>query len=75
VLFGSLLALIYVWRIVETAYFQPISAELSGVREAPVGILVPMWVLVLLNIYFGIDSQFTVSLSELAAHSLYLEGR
>ncbi|HBC56132.1 MAG TPA: cation:proton antiporter, partial [Gammaproteobacteria bacterium] len=23
VLFGSLLALIYVWRIVETAYFQP----------------------------------------------------
>ncbi len=69
---GSLLAVVYVWRIVETAYFRP-AAEGSAVRsEAPLSFLLPLWLLLLANVYFGIDTSLTVSLSE--STSAYLFG-
>jgi multicomponent Na+:H+ antiporter subunit D len=71
VLLGSLLAVIYVWRIIERAYFRAPPAAAAPVGEAPLAILLPTWVLVLANLYFGIDTRFTVSLSELAANSLF----
>jgi len=40
---SSLLAVIYVWKIVEVLYFQPVKD--TGVREAPLSMLVPIWVL------------------------------
>ncbi len=68
ILIGSLLAVIYIWRVVETAYFNPaqeMEAESSG--EAPLSLLLPMWLLVLANIYFGIDSSIPVELAGRAA--------
>lgn len=65
ILGGSLLALVYVWRIVEIAYFQ---ANEDGVREeAPLALLLPMWVLVVANLYFGIDTRLTIGAAEQAA--------
>ncbi|MCH8177400.1 MAG: monovalent cation/H+ antiporter subunit D family protein, partial [Proteobacteria bacterium] len=55
ILLGSLLAIVYVWRIVEIAYFK---APLSGrepIKEAPLSFLFPIWLLVSANIYFGVD--------------------
>ncbi|MDH5354819.1 MAG: monovalent cation/H+ antiporter subunit D family protein [Gammaproteobacteria bacterium] len=71
VLFGSLLALIYIWRVIEIAYFSPPNASTSQVSEAPAMILIPTWILVLGNIYFGIDTDLTVGITSLAAQSLF----
>ena len=70
VLVSSLLALIYIWRVVEVAYFQPRGPNLPSVREAPLGILLPTWVLILANFYFGIDTSLTVNVARTAAMTL-----
>jgi len=64
ILVGSLLAVAYVWRVVEVAYFQ----EAEGERcEAPLSMLIPTWILVLANIYFGLDTRLPVTLAQDAA--------
>jgi multicomponent Na+:H+ antiporter subunit D len=72
VLLGSLLAVIYIGRILEAAYFNdlPKSVEASSVKEAPVLMLIPMWVLVVSNIYFGIDTDLTIGAATHAAEWL-----
>jgi len=68
ILIGSLLAVIYVWRVVETAYFNPLlELEEEEVGEAPLSLLVPMWLMVIANIYFGIDSSIPVNFAQRAA--------
>jgi multicomponent Na+:H+ antiporter subunit D len=75
ILLGSLLAIVYVWRIVEVAYFQPRvgPGELSkdSVREAPLAFLVPIWLLVFANFYFGIDTRLSVEVAQTASESLF----
>jgi multicomponent Na+:H+ antiporter subunit D len=69
VLMGSLLAVVYVWKVVEVAYFGEVSPE-AGIREAPLGLLVPTWALVLANLYFGIDASLTAGVATRAAEVL-----
>ena len=70
VLLGSLLAVIYVWKLVEAAYFKDPEGDAATVREAPLGLLIPTWTLIIANIYFGIDTSLTVGVAETAAASL-----
>lgn len=71
VLLGSLLAVVYVWRIVEMAYFKaPITGK-DTVKEAPMAFLLPVWMLVLANVYFGIDTRMSVEVATGAAQSLF----
>ena len=68
VLIGSLLAVAYVWRIVEVAYFQqPDNPEKN---EAPLALLIPTWILALATIYFGIDTQFSLGAATQSAQTL-----
>jgi multicomponent Na+:H+ antiporter subunit D len=69
VLLGSLMAVVYVWKVVEVAYFHDFMGDLE-VREAPASLLVPMWVLVCANFYFGIDASATVGVARQAAQLL-----
>ena len=62
---GSLLAVIYIWRVVEVAYFQ--EGESTERCEAPLSLLLPTWVLIGANFWFGIDTRVTVGLAERAA--------
>ena len=71
VLISSLLAVIYVWRIVEWIYFTPARIIMDDVEEAPLTQLIPIWILVLANIYFGINTELTLGVSNLAAQSLF----
>jgi multicomponent Na+:H+ antiporter subunit D len=71
ILLGSLLAVVYVWRIVEVAYFKPPLATGVATKEAPLLFLVPIWMLVLANIYFGIDTRLSVQVAQSAAQSLF----
>ena len=42
----------------------------SGRQEAPLTLLVPIWLLVLVNIYLGIDTRLTVGTSGAVASAL-----
>ena len=66
VIAGSLLAIIYVWRVVEMAYLRPPPEKLS-VTEAPLSLLLPTWLLAGANVYFGIDTRFSVGMARQAA--------
>ena len=69
VLLSSLLAIVYIWRVVEVAYLRPApSGSPSG--EAPLLMLIPTWALVVANVYFGIDTRVSVGIAEHAAASL-----
>lgn len=70
---GSLLAIVYVWRIVEQMYFAPSTSgdQSDGTREAPIGLLTALWILVIANIYFGIDTRLPVGVAELAAEHIF----
>ena len=65
----SLLAVLYIGRVVEVAYLQP-APEGRVVTEAPRSMLIPMWVLIGANIYFGIDASLTTSVAGTAARAL-----
>jgi len=69
VLVGSLLAVVYVWKVVEVAYFRRVSPG-TEIREAPLALLVPTWALVLANFWFGIDANLTVDVATRAATAL-----
>ncbi len=69
VLVGSLLAVVYVWKVVEVAYLRP-APDGPAVREAPLAMLVPTWALVLTNLWFGVHATFTVGVASRAARFL-----
>jgi multicomponent Na+:H+ antiporter subunit D len=73
VLAGSLLAVVYIGRVLEAAYFKefPASHDSKDVKEVPLSMLIPMWVLVIANIYFGIDTSFTTEAATSAAQWLF----
>lgn len=70
VLISSLLAVGYIWRVVETAYFKSWPAGKPPLREAPLIMLVPTWTLMVLAIYFGIETSLPVGLAHNAAEML-----
>ena len=74
ILIGSLLALVYVWRLIEAAYFGAVAADAPEVREAPASMLVPIWILVAANIYFGINTDISVGAAMQAATMLMGNG-
>jgi len=70
IVLSSLIAVAYIWRIVEVAWFhEPPRARLNMV-EAPVEMLVPMWIVAGLCIWFGLNATDTVGLAEAAAVAL-----
>ena len=66
---SSLLAVIYVWRMIETLYLTESTADLQA-RQAPMSMLIPLWIMALACIYFGLDSDLTLSASRTAAEGL-----
>ena len=70
VVFGSLLALIYILRVVEAAYFQPAADDAGDIKEAPLTMLAPLMALAFVCLYFGVDTDLTVGVAKIAALSL-----
>ncbi len=66
----SLLAVVYIWRVVEVAYFRPAAAGGTEVVEAPLTLLVPMLVLIGFTYYFGINATLAVDVATDAADAL-----
>ncbi|WP_029075605.1 monovalent cation/H+ antiporter subunit D family protein [Kaistia adipata] len=67
---SSLLAVLYVGRIVEVVWFREPAAVARECREAPLELLLPMWILAGATIWFGIDAEWPVGLAASAARVL-----
>ena len=70
ILVGSLLAVVYVWKMVEVLFFRDANTTTEAIREAPLLLLVPTWLLVLANLYFGFNTELTVDIAHTAASML-----
>lgn len=70
IVLSSLLAVVYVWRVVEAGFFRAPGAKAAQATEAPLSMLVPLWVLALANLYFGIQTDLTWGLAMQAAIQL-----
>ena len=68
-LFGSLLAVAYVWRVVEIAYFQP-PPEGALPGEAPRSMLIATWILIGATLVFGVSARVPVHIARQAAEAL-----
>ena len=56
IMFTSVLAIVYIGRMLLTAYFQDppeVNGEIVSRNEAPLMMLVPMWILAILSILIG----------------------
>jgi len=70
VLLSSLLAVAYVWRVVEAAYFkEPLDPD-REVSEAPLSMLIPMWVLIGATLVFGLLTTRSAGVAQRAAEAL-----
>jgi multicomponent Na+:H+ antiporter subunit D len=70
IVLSSMLALVYVWRLVEALYFKDPVPGREGVAEAPLSMLLPTLLLAGGNIYFGLDTRLPVAMTENAANLL-----
>ena len=67
VLVSSLLALIYIWRVVEAAYFHIPGAAMHRVKEAPASMLIPVWLLIGANLYVGMNASLISTIAHQGA--------
>ena len=72
-LISSLLALVYVWRVVEALFFAEPSPAAEKATEAPLSMLIPLYVVIGATILFGIWPQWPFDISMGAAESLFQE--
>ncbi|MGH8667507.1 MAG: monovalent cation/H+ antiporter subunit D family protein [Burkholderiales bacterium] len=70
IVLSSLLAVVYVWRFVEVAYFRdPPESELPR-RDLPRSMAISAWIMIAASIYFGLDSSLTLGSAASAAQML-----
>ena len=66
---ASLLTIIYVWKVIETLYLkQPINKV--KVTEAPLTVLVPLWIFVAIIVYAGVQPYGFIEVIENSAVQL-----
>lgn len=68
----TLMTVVYIWKVVEALYF---SHDRSGQNKfkrgvIPLSMLIPLWVIILANIYFGVNALLTTGIARQAADYL-----
>lgn len=69
VLLSSLISLVYVWRVVEVAYFAECD-DPTPLPEAPITMLVPTYLVILATIVFGVWTTYSAGLAAKAAQAV-----
>jgi multicomponent Na+:H+ antiporter subunit D len=64
---SSLIAVVYVGRVVEVVWFREESSLAGQAREPPIAMIVPILVLAAATIYFGIETRLTAGIASQAA--------
>ncbi len=75
IMIGSLLSIIYVWRVIEVMYFQQpenihANKELTAI---PFLMVLPLWLLIIANIYYGLDASMSYGSANTIAKYLILK--
>jgi multicomponent Na+:H+ antiporter subunit D len=73
VLASSLLALVYVGRVIEVAWFREPPTDVEPKRP-PASMVAAIWVLVAVSVYFGLDATLPAALADAAASALLGNG-
>ncbi len=66
---ASLLAVAYVWKGIEVLFLRAPADDIDR-REAPPWMLVPIWVMALASVWFGLSAEPTVGAARIAAEVL-----
>lgn len=69
IVISSLMAVVYIWKVVEAAWFRERIVDGPPPGEAPLALLIPTWILVGLNFWFGLDTRWSVSAASAAAEA------
>lgn len=67
---SSLLAVVYIGRVIEVAWFRTPSEACEAAREPPPMMLLPIWVLTGATIYFGFFTKISAGIAGQAAELL-----
>lgn len=70
---SSILAVLYIGRVIEIAYFRPVSAACANATEPSFSMMLPIAIMTIAVIYFGLDPTYSSALAQQAAEGL-LEG-
>ena len=70
IVLSSLMTVVYIWRVVEAAYFREPADGIAPRREAPPMLLTLTWIAALANLYFGFLPTLPVTLSSAASEIL-----
>jgi len=74
IVFSSMLAIVYIWKFVEIAYFKSADKDaivIDGDRKTPYLLFFALSVFVFANIYFGVDSYLSVDVANAIAHDFF----
>lgn len=66
----SLLALTYIWRVVEAIYFGDLDEQFDEVVEAPASMVIPLWLMVGAILWLGVDTRYSVGVAEMIVEQL-----
>ena len=64
---SSLLTVVYVGRVIEAVWFRAPSEMAATASEAPLVMLVPIWLLTGATVFFGLDASLTTGIAAKAA--------
>ncbi|MDG2475014.1 MAG: monovalent cation/H+ antiporter subunit D family protein [Paracoccaceae bacterium] len=70
IILSSLLAIVYIWKVIEHLYFMEPHSELAS-QKVSFRILIPLWILSISCLYWGFDTSLTVGTSDIAANNLF----
>jgi len=70
IMLSSLLAVVYVWRMFEVLYLKEPSNTFE-VKDPPLAMLIPMWILAGACIWFGFATDLTIGSATIAAEGLF----
>ena len=70
IVISSLIAVIYVGRLVEIAWFREPSKAVAEGRPPPAEMIAVTWVLTAATVYFGLDADLTAGIASQAANTL-----
>ena len=67
---SSLMAVVYIGKIIDVMYFKAPPEDSTLVKEAPKSMLIPCWIFAILTLYFGLDTRITAGLAGRVASNL-----
>ncbi len=72
IVFSSILSILYVWKVVEAAYFKTPAVELSNnnTQNAPRLLYIALFIFVLANLYFGTETSVNIGFAKDIAYGL-----